>query len=159
MARGSPHVISFQETWRLAAPPEVVWEEVEHLERFPWWFDWLGRYQVEGEGLVEGTVLRGVVRPPLPYRMVLAVHLDHCARPHRIEATVSGDLEGTGAVALRPEGPGASRATASWRLEMRQPAMRAAARVAAPLLRWGHDRVIDATVGGFRRHIEPAARR
>jgi len=35
--------------------------------------------------------------------------------------------------------------------------MRVAARVAYPVLRWGHDRVVDATVAGFRRHLgDPA---
>jgi len=31
--------------------------------------------------------------------------------------------------------------------------MRIAARVAYPLLRWGHDRVVDATVDGLRRQL------
>jgi hypothetical protein len=36
---------------------------------------------------------------------------------------------------------------------MMQRPMRVAARVASPVLRWGHDRVVDATVAGFRRHL------
>ena len=42
---------------------------------------------------------------------------------------------------------------ATWTLEMMQAPMRMAARIAYPLLRWGHDRVVDATVDGFRRHL------
>ena len=41
----------------------------------------------------------------------------------------------------------------SWTIEMRQRPMRLAALVAHPLLRWGHDRVVDATVSSFRRHL------
>jgi len=36
--------------------------------------------------------------------------------------------------------------------------MRLAARAAAPLLRWGHDRVVDMTVAGFRRQLSSARR-
>jgi hypothetical protein len=31
--------------------------------------------------------------------------------------------------------------------------MRIAARIAKPLLQWGHDRVVDATVDSFRRQL------
>ena len=36
---------------------------------------------------------------------------------------------------------------------MMQRPMRLAARVAHPVLRWGHDRVVEMTVNGFRRHL------
>ncbi len=39
-------------------------------------------------------------------------------------------------------------AEVSWTIEMRQRPMRLAARVAYPLMRWGHDRVIEATLRG-----------
>jgi len=37
---------------------------------------------------------------------------------------------------------------------MMQAPMRSVARFAHPLLRWGHDRVVDATVSSFRRQVE-----
>jgi hypothetical protein len=36
---------------------------------------------------------------------------------------------------------------------MKQRPMRLAARLASPLLRWGHDRVVEATVASFRRNL------
>jgi len=48
---------------------------------------------------------------------------------------------------------GGTRVSASWTLEMTQRRMRTAARIAHLVLRWGHDRVIDATVRNFRRHL------
>jgi len=44
-------------------------------------------------------------------------------------------------------------AHATWTVEMRQRPMRLAASIAHPLLVWGHDRVVDATVDGFRRRL------
>jgi hypothetical protein len=40
-----------------------------------------------------------------------------------------------------------------WDVEMMQRRMRMAARVARPLLQWGHDRVVEAAVRGFRRQL------
>ena len=39
---------------------------------------------------------------------------------------------------------------------MMQRPMRLASRVARPLLQWGHDRVVELTVAGFRRRLESA---
>jgi len=53
---------------------------------------------------------------------------------------------------LAAEGDG-TLASVAWTIEMMQQPMRAAARFAYPLLRWGHDRVVDATVNGLRRQL------
>ena len=66
---------------------------------------------------------------------------------------MDGDLEGSAVLALDAVG-GGTRAEVSWTIEMQTRAMRMAARVAHPLLRWGHDRVVEATVAGYRRHME-----
>jgi hypothetical protein len=125
-------------------------------DRFEGWWGWLHDFRLEGPGLASGSVLRGVVAPPLPYRMAVRVVLGECRAPRRIEAEVHGDLEGEARLVLAPDGTG-TRASVSWRIEMMQPVMRVAARCAHPLLRWGHDRVVDVTVASFRRHIEPAS--
>jgi hypothetical protein len=44
-----------------------------------------------------------------------------------------------------------TRVAVAWSLEMRSAPLRVAARVAYPLLRWGHDRVVDMAVSGFQR--------
>jgi hypothetical protein len=102
--------------------------------------------------LTAGSVFHGVVVPPLPYRMRLRVVLLACVPPHCIDASVHGDLVGSARLVLEPEGDG-TRATVAWTIEMTQRPMRLAARVASPLLRWGHDRVVDVTVAGFRRRL------
>ena len=91
--------------------------------------------------------------PPLPYRMHLRVALLECIAPTRINAEIPGDLVGRGRVLLEPDGD-ATPATIGWTFEMMQTPMRVAARVAPPLLRWGHDGVVDVTVATFRRHLD-----
>ena len=153
---GSPYVIEYQEQFSFPVPPQELWSAVEHFERFEGWWGWLGEFHVEGPGLVVGSVLHGVVAPPLPYRMRLRVVLVASDPPRSIDASIGGDLVGHARLVLEPEGDG-TRASVAWTIEMMQRPMRVAARVAAPVLRWGHDRVVDATVAGFRRHLRGPA--
>jgi len=154
---GSPYAIEYAGRFSFPVPPQKVWSAVEHFERFETWWGWLGELRVEGPGLVAGSVLHGVVAPPLPYRMRLRVVLVAVDPPRSIDALVHGDLVGHARLVLEPEGEG-TRASVAWTIEMMQRPMRVAARVASPLLRWGHDRVVDATVAGFRRHLRDSGR-
>lgn len=138
------------------APPPVVWSAMEDLEQFDRWSKGLGRVRIDGDGLSTGSVLRGSVAPPVPYRMQLWVELRRCVPGSLLDATVHGDLEGAARVALEPAGEG-TRLDVAWAVEMMQRPMRLAARVAYPLLRWGHDRVVDVTVRGFRAHVRELA--
>ncbi len=152
---GSPYVIDFQRSYRFPVPPAEVWSSIEDVQDFPTWWGWLGHFRVIGDGLQPGSVLEGTVTPPLPYRMRVRVTIDQCRRPERIDATVGGDLTGQALLRLAPADAGSEVAVA-WTIEMRQRAMRAVARVAHPLLRWGHDRVVESTVAGFRQHLAAA---
>jgi hypothetical protein len=87
--------------------------------------------------------------------MRLRVELGRCVRPLSIDATVGGDLIGVAGLRLRPNEEG-TWAEVSWKVEMQQPAMRLASRFGHPLLKWGHDRVVEATVAGFRRRLKAA---
>jgi len=153
----SRYVIDYRRRFDLDAPPEVIWRSIERSDRFESWWRWLEDFHLEGPGLVEGAVLTGVVAPPLPYRMRLRVELDRCERPRSILARVSGDLVGEGRLLLEPDG-GGTRAEVAWRIEMMQRPMRLAARVARPLLVWGHDRVVEMTVASFRRQLREETR-
>jgi carbon monoxide dehydrogenase subunit G len=150
-----PAVIEFCGRFRFAVPPAVVWAALERTNDFERWWGWLGEFHVDGPGLEAGSILVGTVSPPLPYRMRVEVVLEECVRPESITAAVHGDLEGHAHLTLASEG-GGTLATAEWTIEMMQRTMRLADRVAHPLLQWGHDRVVDATVAGFRRTIEAA---
>jgi carbon monoxide dehydrogenase subunit G len=149
---GAP-VITYQRGYRFDLAPDRLWDSIEEVDQFERWWPWLTEFRIEGDGLSAGSVLHGVVTPPLPYRMRLRVELVDCDRPHAIDATIGGDLIGTGRLRLRPAAEG-TLAEVSWRVEMRQPAMRLASRIGRPVLQWGHDRVVEMTVAGFRRRIE-----
>ena len=148
-------MIDYRGIHRFSVPPETVWAAIERTDEFAAWWGWLGDFYFDGPGLQRGSAMVGVVSPPLPYRMRIRVDLEECVRPQMIDAAVHGDLEGHAHLTFAPERVG-TVATATWTIEMMQLPMRSVARVAHPLLRWGHDRVVDATVAGFRRQIESA---
>jgi uncharacterized protein YndB with AHSA1/START domain len=148
------HVIDYRDVFQLAVPPAQLWAAIERVDRFEDWWGWLREVRLEGAGLCPGSVLSGVVSPPLPYRMHVRVVLEECVPPQVIGGAVHGDLEGEARLTFVPDGEG-TRASVAWTIEMTQPTMRLAARVAAPLLRWGHDRVVESTVTEFERHLDP----
>ncbi len=133
--------------------PDLLWRQLEELDQFERWWPWLTDLRVEGEGLSLGSVLHGVVNPPVPYRMRLRIEVVECRRPLHLSAIIGGDLTGDSQLDFRPDGDG-TWVDAAWTVEMRQPAMRLASRLGRPVLQWGHDRVVEMTVAGFRRRIE-----
>jgi uncharacterized protein YndB with AHSA1/START domain len=146
-------VIDYRHGFEFALTPEQLWERMEEVDQFERWWPWLSQCQLEGNGFTHGSVLSGVISPPVPYRMRVWVEFGECVRPQSLEATVGGDLTGVAHLTLRPQG-GGTWAEVAWTLEMRQPAMRLACRFGYPLFRRGHDRVVEATVAGLRRRIE-----
>jgi hypothetical protein len=149
---GAEPVIEYDGAFAFPVPVARVWEMMGRFDLFPSWWSWLREFAVEGGGLERGTVLHGIVAPPLPYRMRLEVVLDDCEPGRHIVASVHGDLEGKATLTFDGDDTEA-RVHATWTVEMMQRPMRMASRFAHPLLRWGHDRVVDATVDGFRRHL------
>ena len=147
------HLIDYERTFIFAAPLDQVWNAVLGVDRFPHWWHWLQDFHVEGEPLEAGTVLRGIVVPPVPYRMRLRVEIDDAKTELYIAARVHGDLDGVARIDFEPLDE-CTRVIASWNVEIMQAPMRLAATLGAGrLLKWGHDRVVDMTVAGFKRRL------
>ena len=146
------YVIDYDGTFVFPAPAAELWTTIARFDCFPSWWSWLREFAVQGSGLRHGTSLHGIVAPPLPYRMRLDVVLEECVPEQRLTAIVHGDLEGPAQLTFEGD-DSETRVHATWTIEMMQRPMRLAARIAKPLLRWGHDRVVDATVDSFRRQL------
>jgi uncharacterized protein YndB with AHSA1/START domain len=145
-------VVSYRNAYEFPQSPEGIWEALEEVNQFVLWWPWLEEFRLEGGSLVTGAMLSGVVAPPLPYRMRVEIELTRCEKPGIIEALVRRDLEGEASVALSSEGAG-TRVEVAWTLEMMQRPMRLADRMAHPMLKRGHDRVVEKTVAEFRSRL------
>ncbi len=145
-------VIAYRKAHRFPAPPVEMWRTIQEVDQFESWWPWLEEFRLDGDALQAGAVLHGVVAPPVPYRMRIEVELTRCDPERAMEALVRGDLEGEASLVMDPHGAG-SVVEVAWRVEMMQGPMRLADRFAHPLLQWGHDRVVELTIAGFRRRL------
>jgi uncharacterized protein YndB with AHSA1/START domain len=149
-------VIVYRKGHQFPVPRAEMWQTIQEVDQFESWWPWLEDFRLDGGSLQTGAVLSGVVAPPVPYRMRIEVELTRCEPEHAIEALVRGDLEGEASLEMRDHGPG-SVVEVAWTVEMMQRPMRLADRFTHPLLQWGHDRVVELTVAGFRRRLESPA--
>jgi hypothetical protein len=78
------------------------------------------------------------------------VHVQRLVPEELVETVVTGDLVGPACLEIASEESG-STARLSWQLELRDPALKLAARIARPLMEWGHDWVVSTGVRQFRR--------
>ena len=145
-------LITYRRAYEFPVSPQELWDTIEEVDRFESWWPWLEEFRLDGDSLEAGAVLSGVVAPPLPYRMRIEVELIRCEPPRRMDARIRGDLEGVASLEARPREEG-STVEVAWEVEMMQRPMRLANRMAHPLLQWGHDRVVEITVAGFRRRL------
>lgn len=149
------HLIHLDRTEWFPHSPQHVWSWMSRTELFQQWWRWLREFETDGGGLTGGGAFHGLVVPPIPYRFRVGIHFDEVRPAERIIARLSGDLNGPADCALRPA-RGGCELTIRWHVEMRKPAMRAAARYAKGLLVWGHDQVIETTLSRFKDVIERA---
>jgi hypothetical protein len=142
--------VDYHQAFWFPVTPDQLWVIAGQFDQFESWWGWLHDFRADERGLTAGNVLHGTVVPPVPYRLQLDVRIQRCDRPRLVNASVGGDLSGPAVLRLEGAGEG-TRVAVDWSLEMRSAPLRIAARVAYPLMRWGHDRVVDMAVSGFRR--------
>jgi uncharacterized protein YndB with AHSA1/START domain len=143
---GSP--FQFERSWKLDVTPQQFWDTISRTEEYPKWWPWLRRF--EADGMREGSHWRAVIQSPLPYALRVELVLDDVAPAEHLAVSVSGDLEGTAALALTPT-EGGSAIDVEWQMRPRSRAMQLAAVVARPLLRWSHEWVLARGLEQFRR--------
>ena len=146
-------VITYRGRHEFQVPPSEIWEDIQEVDQFENWWPWLQECRLDGGSLRTGAVLSGVVAPPLPYRMRIEIELTRCEPMRIIEALIHGDLRGTHRSSLRQQGAG-TEVEVAWTVEMMQAPMRLADRFAHPVLQWGHDRVVELTIAGFRKRLQ-----
>jgi hypothetical protein len=141
--------IDYRGTFWFPVRPDQLWETIERFDRFESWWGWLRDFGADSDRLVVGNVLHGVVVPPVPYRLRLDIRLEASRRPQVVEAMIDGDVRGFAVMRLEPVDDG-TEVTMVWSMNMMSRPLRIAARVAHPVMRWGHDRVVEMAVAGFR---------
>lgn len=146
--------------WRLAAPPEAVWQALTEVGDWPRWWPYVRRVELlrhgrDADGV--GALRRIAWASRLPYGFTLDVECVEAEHGRRLRGLSRGHLEGEGLWELQPDGDGTS-VRYTWRLHLNTAWMRRLAPVMAPVFRWNHEGVMRAGAEGLARWLaRPAA--
>jgi uncharacterized protein YndB with AHSA1/START domain len=132
--------------YRFAVRPDVLWAALDATGDYRRWWPWLRAF--EADGVRAGERWSCTVRPPLPYTLQFTIHLDDVEPPRLITAHVTGDIAGEARVEITPDRDGCAVRLTS-RLAPGNRAFAVVARVAQPVVRRGHDWVLDTGAAQF----------
>lgn len=141
-------VIRSDRRYRFDVEPVELWSALTRFEDYGRWWPWLGGF--EAAAFAPGERWSCLVRPPLPYVLRFGIILEEVVAPRFVTVTVDGDLTGHAALEVTPVGAGSELHLVS-ALAPANAMLRGFARVAAPVVRYGHDWVLDTGLGQFRR--------
>lgn len=124
-----------------------LWTAISRVDRYREWWPWLHHF--DGDALREGERWQCVVKPPLPYRLQFHVVLVEVVDRDVVRARVDGDIGGTARLDVIDHGPHSELRLRS-ELVPTDRTLRLIARVARPVVTFGHDWVLDTGVRQFR---------
>ncbi|MET0145708.1 MAG: SRPBCC family protein [Ilumatobacteraceae bacterium] len=136
--------------YRFAVPPADLWSSLAATDHYRSWWPWLRAF--DGDGLVSSADWHCTIRPPLPYTLRFTIHLHEVDRPRVVTADISGDIAGTARIDVEPHGAGSELHLTST-LTPSSRAFGIVAKLAKPIVRRGHDWVLDTGAGQFAAHI------
>ena len=146
-------IVRSHRRYDFAADRAGVWAAMSAIDEFRHWWPWLRRF--DGQGLVVGDVWRCTVQPPLPYVMRFTVALDEIIEHSLVRATVGGDVTGTVRIELADRAPGRAPGCEVQLVSALTPDsgfVRALTFVGRPLVKFGHDWVLDTGARQFSAH-------
>ncbi|MBA2496107.1 MAG: hypothetical protein H0V33_03270 [Acidimicrobiia bacterium] len=141
--------------YRFAVEPAQLWAVLARTDDYRGWWPWLRH--LDGAALVPGTVWDCVVQPPLPYVLRFTLRIVDVDEERSVVALVDGDLTGDARLDIAATGDGSELHLVS-RLAPSNAVLRSVARLAAPVVRFGHDWVLDTGVRQFRERALPPER-
>ena len=127
--------------------PEELWAAMAQVDRFRDWWPWLRRF--DATSLSTGDVWTATVQPPLPYRLTFDLFITEAEAPSFVAVDVTGDIEGSARLEVHGSAVGSELHFTS-ELTPTNSVLRAVAQVATPIVRYGHEWVLDTGLRQFR---------
>lgn len=131
----------FTTIWRIAAPVEPIWAEIENYEGWSDWWDGVLRVEKLGDGDKDGVgaIYRSTWKSVLPYKITFDSEVLRVEHLRTIEARAFGQLEGKGVWQFASETDNITRVRYNWRVKSTKAWMNLIAPVAEPVFKWNHD--------------------
>ena len=142
----------FLTTWVLESPVGPVWDAIYDTDSWPGW--WPGVTRVvelvpRGPDGV-GGLSRFTFRSRLPYDLEFDMRSTRVERPHLMEGSATGELDGVGRWRFF-EGAGTTAVTYEWNVGTTRRWMNAIAPLARPAFAWNHNHVMRGGGEGLAR--------
>ncbi|HVF13289.1 MAG TPA: hypothetical protein VM942_01750 [Acidimicrobiales bacterium] len=134
-------------TFRFTVGQEALWAALTSVDRYRHWWPWLRRF--DGGSFSEGARWRCAVRSPLLYPVRFDVVLDEVIAGRSASASVFGDIAGQARLDVSlVEGGSQLRLVSTLASDRRL--LRLIFRLAPPVARFGHDRLLATGLRQFR---------
>lgn len=128
----------------------AVWNALESVDEYRRWWPWLDAFDAVRLGVDE--IWACTVRSPLRFSLRFRIRLVDVIAGERIDAKLSGDLDGPASVVISPLEDGSRIVLRSSLTPVATP-LSALTGIAPPLARWAHDRVLDNAGAQFARAV------
>lgn len=144
---------AFVESWRIPAPIQLVWDEIQGIEHWPEWWPTVEHVETleAGDSRGLGSVRRIGLRGPFRFRTSISVRTTRIEAPTVLEGVAVGALTGWGCWQLTGDGRETS-VRLDWRFDRRLRWPKALLPLARPFYRWVFSTVMqDGQLGLLRR--------
>lgn len=145
-----------ERSYEFPTNPDGFWSRIAVVDDYQRWWPWLRRF--EGATLAVGETWQCSVQPPVPYSVDFAVHIDSITASSLVEVTITGDIVGRADLLILPSARGCRVALVS-DLGPAKQTLRALSIAARPIVRFGHNWVLDMGAVQYRQQCFPAAER
>jgi hypothetical protein len=125
----------------------TVWAAITRTDQYRQWWPWL--HEFDGSAFAEGVRWHCVVKPPLPYTLHFDVVLINVIDHDVVRARIEGDITGWAQLTAIDHDTGCELRLTS-ELSPADRVLRLVARVARPVVAFGHDWVLDTGSRQFR---------
>jgi hypothetical protein len=141
--------------WLVECPIERVWDAIHDVAQWPHWWPYVKHVEKipSGDDRDIGAVWRYTWATRLPYTIVFDAKTSRIEKPHVLQATVLGEVEGKGCWTLTTE----NEATAihyRWQVDATKRWMRLLAPIARPVFVWNHHAVMKAGAEGLAKYLQ-----
>jgi hypothetical protein len=122
------------------------WRRVGTVDQYQQWWPWLRHF--DGNAMRDGEVWECSVQPPVPYAVRFSITLHDIVGERSVSATITGDIVGTASLTVQHT-PTGCRSTLISDLEPDKQSLRIMSLAARPVVRFGHNWVLDVGVRQF----------
>jgi uncharacterized protein YndB with AHSA1/START domain len=140
-------LVASDRRYHFGVRPEEFWSVIADTAAYQTWWPWLRLF--DGPALEVGAAWRCLVQPPLPYRVRFTLDLEQVEVPELVVVSARGDITGTARLEVSPNASGTHVRLLS-HLRPSNRVLRGASYLAYPMVRFGHDWVLDTGARQFR---------